>query len=488
MKYVAITACPAGIAHTYMAAEKLAEAGVAAGHEVNVETQGSIGVENELTPTQISEADAVIIAADKSIDLDRFDGKRVLVTGVAEAISHPAELLERSLHAPVHGQTPADIGAAPADPQVDEHVSGGGLAYRALMNGVSHMIPFVVTGGLLIAIALSVGGDPTPGGLKIPEGSIWNSVNAIGSLAFKLMVPVLSGYIAYAIADRPGLAPGMICGFIANDGSFYNSPTGAGFLGAILTGFAAGYVALGIKRIPVPKYVKPIWPIIVIPIITTLIVGMAFIGILGRPIAQIFAGLTNWLAGMQSTSAIILGLIIGLMVTFDMGGPVNKTACLLGGGLIATGNTHLMGMCAAAIPVPPLGTGLATLIGRRLFTSQERESGLAALVMGLFGITEGAIPFAAADPLRVIPANMLGGAVASGIAASFHVGDAVMHGGPIVAVLGAITNIVPYVVAMTIGTCITAFTTVLLKSISARKNPNRVAKTSAGTVVNPLEM
>jgi PTS system fructose-specific IIC component len=352
------------------------------------------------------------------------------------------------------------------------------------MNGVSYMIPFVVVGGLLIAISLSLGGHPDPsGGLVIPKDSFWMDVNNIGVIGFTLMVPILSGYIAYAIGDRPALVPGMIGGWIANTGSLYDSKAGAGFIGAIVTGFLAGYLVLWIKKVRVPKFVQPIMPIIVIPIVATTALGLFFINVIGKPISWVFEHLTSWLGGMTGTSAILLGTILGLMIAFDMGGPVNKTAFLFGAGLIATGNQAVMGMCAAAIPVMPLGQGLATLIRQRLYTEQERETGLASLFMGCFGISEGAIPFAAARPAQVIPANMLGGAVAGAVAGLAGVKDAVPHGGPIVAVLGAVSGVPMFFVAVAIGTAVTAVTTVALVDVSERKR--RGEPVGHGVTVEP---
>jgi PTS system fructose-specific IIC component len=465
LKLLAVTACPTGIAHTYMAAEKLAQAAESRGIDMKVETQGSIGAENVLDDNDVSTADGIIVAADKDVDLSRFVGKRVLSVGVAEGIHHPEQLIERVRSAPVHQPGGASAPAAGA---------GGGkersVGYKALMNGVSYMIPFVVVGGLLIAISLSLGGHTDPsGGLVIPKDSFWMDVNNIGVIGFTLMVPILSGYIAYAIGDRPALVPGMIGGWIANTGSLYDSKAGAGFIGAIVTGFLAGYLVLWIKKVKVPKFVQPIMPIIVIPIVATTALGLFFIYVIGKPISWVFEHLTSWLSGMTGTSAILLGAILGLMIAFDMGGPVNKTAFLFGAGLIATGNQTVMGMCAAAIPVMPLGQGLATLIRKRLYTEQERETGLAALFMGCFGISEGAIPFAAARPAQVIPANMLGGAVAGAIAGVAGVEDAVPHGGPIVAVLGAVSGVPMFFVAVVIGTVVTALTTVALVDIGERK-------------------
>ncbi|GHH08627.1 fructose-specific PTS transporter subunit EIIC [Streptomyces lanatus] len=464
LRLLAVTACPTGIAHTYMAAEKLAQAAESRGIDMKVETQGSIGAENVLDDNDVSHADGVIIAADKDVDLSRFAGKRVLSVGVAEGIRHPEQLIERVLSAPVH-----EVGSAPT-----ASAPGGGkersVGYKALMNGVSYMIPFVVVGGLLIAISLSLGGHTDPsGGLVIPKDSFWMDVNNIGVIGFTLMVPILSGYIAYAIGDRPALVPGMIGGWIANTGELYDSKAGAGFIGAIVTGFLAGYLVLWIKKVKVPKFAQPIMPIIVIPILATTVLGMFFIYVLGKPISWVFEHLTSWLSGMTGTSAILLGAILGLMIAFDMGGPVNKTAFLFGAGLIATGNQTVMGMCAAAIPVMPLGQGLATLIRKRLYTEQERETGLASLFMGCFGISEGAIPFAAARPAQVIPANMLGGAVAGAIAGVAGVEDAVPHGGPIVAVLGAVSGVPMFFVAVVIGSVVTALTTVALVDLGERR-------------------
>ncbi|MEU4272153.1 fructose-specific PTS transporter subunit EIIC [Streptomyces sp. NPDC026092] len=471
VRLLAVTACPTGIAHTYMAAEKLAQAAQALGVEIKVETQGSIGAENVLTDNDVTDADGIIIAADKDVDRSRFAGKRVLTVGVAEGIHHPERLIEQVRSAPVQGAGGGDGADGAGKP---EGGAGGGkersVAYKALMNGVSYMIPFVVVGGLLIAISLAIGGHATPDGLVIPKDSFWMDVNNIGVIGFKLMVPILSGYIAYAIGDRPALVPGMIGGWIAADGSLYHSEAGAGFIGAIVTGFLAGYLVLWIKKVRVPKFVQPIMPIIVIPIVATTALGLFFIYVIGQPISWVFEHLTSWLGGMTGTSAILLGAILGLMIAFDMGGPVNKTAFLFGAGLIATGNMSVMGMCAAAIPVMPLGQGLATLMRRKLYSEQERETGMASLFMGMFGISEGAIPFAAARPAQVIPANMLGGAVAGAIAGMAGVTDAVPHGGPIVAVLGAVGGVPMFFLAVAVGTVVTALTTNALIDIRERRN------------------
>ncbi|MFE0766596.1 fructose-specific PTS transporter subunit EIIC [Streptomyces smyrnaeus] len=509
LKLLAVTACPTGIAHTYMAAEKLTQAAQARGIAMKVETQGSIGAENVLSDNDVNAADGVIVAADKDVDLSRFGGKRVLVVGVADGISDPDGLLDRVRRAPVHqggavfdaadGGRGDGSGADGGGPEggtggagTGGAGAGGGLqgpagakgrersvGYKALMNGVSYMIPFVVVGGLLIALSLALGGHPqADGGLVIPDGSFWKHVNDIGTIGFTLMVPILSGYIAYAIGDRPALVPGMIGGWIANTGELYDSKSGAGFIGAIVTGFLAGYLVRWIKLVPVSRFVRPIMPIIVIPIVATSALGLFFIYVIGKPISWVFENLTDFLGSMTGTSAALLGVVLGLMIAFDMGGPVNKTAFLFGTGLVSK-SPEVMGMCAAAIPVPPLGQGLATLLRRRFYSDQERETGLAALFMGFFGITEGAIPFAAARPATVIPANMLGGAVAGGIAGLAAVGDNVPHGGPIVAVLGAIDGVALFFVALLVGTAVTGLTTAGLVTVGARRAAERTKEQAA---------
>lgn len=471
LKLLAVTACPTGIAHTYMAAEKLQQAADRLGIDMKVETRGSIGAENVLSDNDVREADGIIIAADTEVDRERFAGKRVLSTGVADGIHKPEELIERVQSAPVQAAAAAGGGGSGGE----GGGSGGGghersAAYKALMNGVSHMIPFVVVGGLLLAISIALGGHSTSEGITFDEGSFWFYVNALGTLGFTLMLPIFSGYIAYALGDRPALVPGMIGGFLAaNATTIYKAEANAGFLGAIATGFLAGYLVVWIKKVKVPKFVQPIMPIIVIPIVSTLALGLFYIYVIGRPISWVFTHLTSWLNGMTGSSAIVLGAIIGLMIAFDMGGPVNKTAFLVAVGLIGTNNA-VMGMAAAAIPVMPLGQGLATLLRRKLYSDQERETGIAALFMGFFGISEGAIPFAAARPAQVIPANMLGGAVAGAVAGLAGVEDSVPHGGPIVSLFGAVSGVAMFFVAIAAGTLVTALATNALIGIKQRRN------------------
>lgn len=465
-KILAVTACPTGIAHTYMAAENLQKAADKLGVEIKVETQGSIGVENAITEQDIAEADGIIIAADKEVPKDRFTGKKVIVTGVQDGIRKPEELIQRILN----GDTPVyKSDATSVVNKVNEKKQNP--IYKHLMNGVSYMIPFIVVGGLLIALALSIGGEKTPGGIVIPEDSIWFHVNAIGGAAFTFMVPILAGFIAASIADRPGLVPGIIGGFIANNGSFYGSEAGAGFIGGIIAGFLAGYVTLAIKKIKVPKAVEPVMPIIFIPVLSSVIVGLLFIYVIGSPVAQIFEALTIWLAGMQGGSSIILAMILGAMIAVDMGGPFNKVAFMFGSAMIAEGNYEIMGPIAVAICIPPIGLGLATFINKRKFSATEKETGKASFTMGLFGITEGAIPFAAQDPLRVIPSIITGSVVGSVIAMIFNVEDRVAHGGPIVAVLGAVDNVLMFFVAAIFGSLVTAFMVIALKKNIGEKPP-----------------
>ncbi|WIG15795.1 PTS fructose transporter subunit IIABC [Bacillus thuringiensis] len=485
MKLLAVTSCPNGIAHTYMAAENLQKTADKLGVQMKIETQGGIGVENELTEQDIREADGIIIAADRVVNKDRFVGKKLLVVGVQDGIRKPGELIQKIISGNVplyHSQSKIV--------ESNQQERKQNPIYRHLMNGVSFMVPFIVVGGLLIAIALTLGGEKTPGGLVIPEGSFWKTIEQIGGASFTFMVPILAGYIAYSIADKTGLVPGMIGGYIAATGSFYGSESGAGFLGGIIAGFLAGYIALGIKKLKVPKAIQPIMPIIIIPVFTSLIVGLAFVFIIGAPVAQVFVSLTAWLAGMQGSSSILLALILGAMISFDMGGPVNKVAFLFGSAMIGEGNYEIMGPIAAAICIPPIGMGLATFIGKGKFQDSEREMGKASFTMGLFGITEGAIPFAAQDPLRVIPSIMAGSMTGAVIAMISHVGDRVAHGGPIVAVLGAVDNVFMFFVAVIVGSIVTAVVVNVLKKDVSKLNKQeneQIKEVSATIEVQQLE-
>lgn len=413
---VGITACPSGVAHTYLAAESLQAAAKELGYTMDVETHGQIGVENHLSADAIDRAEAVVIAADKSVDLSRFEGKKIVVARAAAGIHKPGELIQEALASqPRTNVRQASGGSSESSYQGSSRMTGGGIGaaiYNNLMNGVSHMIPFVVTGGLFLAFALSVYGKAgvpdQPGIAKM----LWD----VGVLAFSLMVPILSGYIAYAIADRPGLAPGMITGMVATTPALYGSQASAGFLGGLITGFASGLIALGIKRIPVHKYIQPVMPIIIIPVLTTMIVGGLFITVLGGPIGMLYTGLVTWMKGMTGVGMVGLGIIMGLLTGSDLGGPINKVAYVTMGALISSGSYIPGAMNGAAVATPPIGMAIAAFAARKLFSEAERQNGIAAFFMGCFGITEGAIPFAAARPLQIIPATMIGSAVAGACA------------------------------------------------------------------------
>ncbi|WP_066191791.1 MULTISPECIES: PTS fructose transporter subunit IIABC [Gracilibacillus] len=460
MRILAVTACPTGIAHTYMAAENLQKAAETMDVDMKIETRGSIGVENELTEQDIAEADGIIIASDTDVSKDRFAGKKLLEVGVQKGIREPEQLIQRiqTGDAEVYQAAKQSVDQVKKERKEKENP-----IYRHLMNGVSYMIPFIVVGGLLMAISLAIGGEQTPEGIVVPDDSFWKQIENIGNASFSFMVPILAGFIAVSIADRPGLAPGMIGGYIASTGSFYGSEANAGFIGGIIAGFLAGFVVLAIKKIKVPQAVQPVMPIIFIPIIASLIVGVLFISVIGAPVASIFAALTTWLEGMQGASSILLALILGAMIAVDMGGPFNKVAFLFGSAMIAEGNYAIMGSIAVAICTPPLGMGLATFLNKRKYQSAEKETGKASFTMGLFGISEGAIPFAAQDPLRVIPSIIVGSMTGAVIAMLGNVGDRVAHGGPIVAVLGAVDNVLMFFIAAMIGTIVTALLVNLLK-------------------------
>lgn len=450
---LAVTACPTGIAHTYMSAESLIKAGEKMGIKVKVETNGSIGIKNGLTEKDIKDAKGIIVAADKHVEMDRFDGKKVIECPVKEAIKRPKELISSILEgdAEVYKRSGEKVSS-----QTTKKTNIKGELYKHLMNGVSFMLPFVVCGGLLIAISLAIGGVPTPDGLQIAPGSFWEKALNIGVAGFKLMIPILAGYIAYSIGDRPALAPAMIGGWIANDGSFYGSTAGAGFIGAILAGLIVGYFVKWVKTWNVPEMLQPIMPILIIPLLGTLFISFIFIQILGAPIAGLMEWLNNFLSSMQTGSAVVLAAILGAMLAFDMGGPINKVAFLFGVASISSGNTEIMGAVGAAGGVPPLAMALATFLGKNKYEEEERNSGKAALVMGFIGISEGAIPFAAKDPFRVLPGIMAGGAIAAAIAIKFGVTNVVPHTGPIVAILGAINKPIPYFMAIIVGTVVGA--------------------------------
>jgi PTS system fructose-specific IIC component len=331
---------------------------------------------------------------------------------------------------------------------------------KYLLSGVSYAIPFVACGGIMIAAAIGLA-PMTPSGPDFSHAPFLKLILDIGTAAFSFLVPVLGGYIAFGIADRPGLVAGFVGGFIANQ-------VGAGFLGGIVAGLLAGVVVLGIKKIRVPTYVRPVMPILVIPVVSSFLVGIVMYDVIGAPIRDVMTFLTNWLKSMGTGNSVLLGLALGAMIAFDMGGPVNKVAFFFGAAMIKEGNFAVMGACAAAICIPPIGMGLATVLGRTLWSDEEREAGYAGLVMGMIGITEGAIPFAAADPVRVIPTIMIGSMVGSVIAMLGGVGDHAPHGGPIV--LPVVDNRLIYIAAIVAGSLTVVLIINSLKRFSVRRN------------------
>lgn len=450
MKILAVTSCPTGIAHTYMAAEALQIAAKELGHEIKVETQGSVGAENVITQNDIKEAKAVIIAADTKVDKSRFEGMALIEVPVKEAIKDAKGLIQRALSA----ASGKELEEKKNEVKVEEKESKKGI-YKHLMTGVSFMIPFVVAGGLLIALGFAIGGIYV---YKTP-GTFGETLFSTGKAAFALMVPILGAYIAYSIADRPGLVPGMVGGFIAAN-------NGSGFLGAMVAGFAAGYIVLGIKKyVRLPKSLQGLMPVLVIPLLSSAIMGILMVYVIGKPMAAFNTTLADWLTSLSGTNAALLGIILGCMMAFDMGGPVNKAAYTFAAATVASGKSSaVMAAVMVAGMVPPLGIALSTVIGKNRYTLEEREAGKANWALGISFITEGAIPFAAADPLRVIPSLMIGSAVAGAISMTFGCTLIVPHGGIwVLAIPNVVTGLLPYIIALAAGTGITAVILTALK-------------------------
>jgi len=438
-RIVAVTSCPTGIAHTFMAAEGLTEGARQLGYDIRVETQGSVGAGNPLTIEEIAAADVVLIAADREVDRARFAGKRVFSSGTKPAITGGAKLIEQAL-----AEAKTQAGSAQSSTAATAKERAG--PYKHLMTGVSFMLPFVVAGGLLIALAFALGGIHA--NEDAAAGTLAHALFEIGAKGgFALIVPALAGYIAFSIADRPGIAPGMIGGMIAAN-------LGAGFLGGIVAGFIAGYGVAGLNRlIQLPKNLQGLKPVLVLPLVGTLLTGLSMIYAVGTPVAALLGFLTEWLRAMQGSSAILLGLILGAMMAFDMGGPVNKASYAFSVGLIASQVYTPMAVTMAAGMTPPLAAALATRLFASRFTPEEREAGGAAAVLGLAFVTEGAIPFAARDPFRVIPAMMVGSALTGAISMAAGVELRVPHGGVFVLPIpGAVTHLVAYAVAIVAGT------------------------------------
>lgn len=437
-RIVAVTACPTGVAHTFMAAEALAEAAKNAGYSMRVETQGSVGAQDALSETEIQEADLVILAADIEVDATRFAGKPIWRTSTGNALKRPAQTLQDGLEK-ARVETGADGAGEKAAPA---NQSPG--PYRHLLTGVSFMLPMVVAGGLLIALSFVFGINAAQ-----EEGSLAAALMEIGAnAAFQLMVPLLAGYIAYSIADRPGIAPGMIGGYLA-------STIGAGFLGGIVAGFLAGYVARALSRhLPLAASIESLKPILLIPLVASLVTGLTMIYVVGQPVANIMAGLTDFLASMNAGNAILLGGLLGAMMCFDLGGPVNKAAYTFGVGLMSQGAGAYAPMAAimAAGMVPAIGMGVASVLASGKFSQPERQAGKASFVLGLCFISEGAIPFMAKDPLRVIPICMVGGALTGALSMYFGIQLMAPHGGLFVLLIpNAVSQVVLYLLAISAG-------------------------------------
>lgn len=482
---VAVTACPTGIAHTYMAADSLVAAAAEAGVDLEVETQGSAG-STPLNPAVIAAADAVIFAVDVDVkNKDRFAGLPVIQVPVKRGVDEPAQLVADALAAadnPQARRVPAGSGATDTDSAPEGRERIGAALKRSLLTGVSYMIPFVAGGGLLIALGFLLGGyeisdladkvSVENNLFNLPDGGLLIYLGAvafkIGSLSMGFLVPVLAGYIAYALADRPGLAPGFTAGAVAGF-------MGAGFLGGIIGGLIAGVLARWIGNWHVPKLLRGLMPVVIIPLIGSILASGAMFLFLGGPIAALSNGLNTWLSALSGSAAALVGLILGLMMAVDLGGPINKVAYAfavagLGAGSVTNQTPwEIMAAVMAAGMVPPLALALATALDKRRFSAAEQENGKAAWLLGAAFISEGAIPFAAADPLRVIPASMLGAGVTGAMVMGFHVTSQAPHGG--VFVFFAIGNLAMFIVSIIVGMVISALAVLALKRYAVKKQP-----------------
>ncbi|MFD8273903.1 PTS fructose transporter subunit IIABC [Streptomyces flaveolus] len=468
-RIVAVTSCPTGIAHTYMAAESLENAGREAGVEIAVETQGSAGF-TRLDPAVIEAADGVIFAHDVPVrDKDRFAGKATIDTGVKAAINRPGELITEVRGKAARGEvTSASPGATPVERGGEPGEGYGTKLRKWLMSGVSYMVPFVAAGGLLIALGFAIGGYEINKAPSVMDHFVWSQADSwaallfqIGGVAFGFLVPVLAGYIAYGMADRPGLVPGFVGGSIA-------LTINAGFLGGLAAGLISGAVVMAIQRVRIPAALRGIMPVVVIPLISSAVVGFLMFVVIGKPIASAQKAMTDWLSGLSGANAVLLGALLGLMMCFDLGGPVNKVAYAFATAGIAVSDPSdsamkIMAAVMAAGMVPPLAMALATTVRGRLFNAAERENGKAAWVLGASFISEGAIPFAAADPLRVIPSSMVGGALTGALSMAFGATLRAPHGG--IFVVPLIGNPLLYLVAIAAGVCVTTALVIVLKGL-----------------------
>ena len=461
VKLLAVTSCPTGIAHTYMAAEALEKAAKAAGCQIKIETRGSAGAKNVLTAEEIAAADCIIVAADAKVPMDRFDGKKVISCQVSDGIGKADQLVEQAVNGNVevyHGEN----GEAKA--AVTGKESAAHKIYTQLMNGVSHMLPFVVGGGILIAIAFLIDGlNVDINALPADQRSNFGTITPIaamfkniGGVAFGLMLPVLAGFIGMAIGDRPALALGFVGGMMAANGK-------SGFLGALAAGFLAGYLILGLRKIcdRLPDAIEKLAPVLIYPVVGILIMGLAMNFVVEPIMGGINTGLNNFLSGMGDSSRIVLGLILGGMMAIDMGGPFNKAAYVFGTAAITAGNYDIMAAVMIGGMTPPCAIALATLLFKNKFTKEERDAGPTNFIMGLAFITEGAIPFAASDPLHVLPSCIIGSALAGALSMAFHCTLMAPHGG--IFVFPVVGNAVMYLVALVAGTVVSALLLGVLK-------------------------
>lgn len=461
VKLLAVTSCPTGIAHTYMAAEALEKAAKAAGCQIKIETRGSAGAKNVLTAEEIAAADCIIVAADAKVPMDRFDGKKVISCQVSDGIGKADQLVEQAVNGNVevfHGEN------GEAKVAVTGKESAAHKIYTQLMNGVSHMLPFVVGGGILIAIAFLIDGlNVDINALPADQRSNFGTITPIaamfkniGGVAFGLMLPVLAGFIGMAIGDRPALALGFVGGMMAANGK-------SGFLGALAAGFLAGYLILGLRKIcdKLPDAIEKLAPVLIYPVVGILMMGLAMNFVVEPIMGGINTGLNNFLSGMGDSSRIVLGLILGGMMAIDMGGPFNKAAYVFGTAAITAGNYDIMAAVMIGGMTPPCAIALATLLFKNKFTKEERDAGPTNFIMGLAFITEGAIPFAASDPLHVLPSCIIGSALAGALSMAFHCTLMAPHGG--IFVFPVVGNAVMYLVALVAGTVVSALLLGVLK-------------------------
>ena len=460
-KLLAVTSCPTGIAHTYMAAEALEKAAKAADCQIKIETRGSAGAKNVLTAEEIAAADCIIVAADAKVPMDRFDGKKVISCQVSDGISKADRLVQQAISGEVeifHGESGAVKTAVAGKESVAHKI------YTQLMNGESHMLPFVVGGGILIAIAFLIDGlNVDINALPADQRSNFGTITPIaamfkniGGVAFGLMLPVLAGFIGMAIGDRPALALGFVGGMLAANGK-------SGFLGALVAGFLAGYLIVGLRKIcdKLPDAVEKLAPVLIYPVVGILIMGLAMNFVVEPIMGGINTGLNNFLSGMGDSSRVVLGLILGGMMAIDMGGPFNKAAYVFGTAAIAAGNYDIMAAVMIGGMTPPCAIALATLLFKNKFTKEERDAGPTNFIMGLAFITEGAIPFAASDPLHVLPSCIIGSALAGALSMAFHCTLMAPHGG--IFVFPVVGNAVMYLVALVAGTVVSALLLGVLK-------------------------